>query len=232
MPISKITKSAVIRQAQKPSNPEPGLIWYDTSADVLKQYKNGKFKSVSRAVDGSTLIKNQEGELEVNNGTSLEMRNGKFEVIREFQNFAENYDSDDLSNFYNIDTSGSSSYFQIDSSDSYDGASQSAHLRISGENNPTDSVTLDVSAGDATNLLIAVKANPYDSDDPLQVIVGGEVVYDTTSSSYGSWREISVDISDKTGPIDVEFKGETGYTGDEYDADFWIQFVRARTVIY
>lgn len=90
MPVSKITKTSVLRQSQKPSNPEPGLIWYDTQAEVLKQFKNGSFENVGNSIDGKTITKNQNGELKVNidgdsigknSNDELEVRKPSFEDI-------------------------------------------------------------------------------------------------------------------------------------------------------
>lgn len=39
-------RTGVIRQAQKPSSPSDGLLWYDTQNQVLKQFVNGSFGAV------------------------------------------------------------------------------------------------------------------------------------------------------------------------------------------
>lgn len=62
--VTTIPSKAVVRQAQKPASPEAGLLWYDTQAEVLKQYKNGSFQNVGSSVDGKTIIKNSNGNIQ------------------------------------------------------------------------------------------------------------------------------------------------------------------------
>jgi len=90
MPVSKITKTSVLRQSQKPSNPEPGLIWYDTQAEVLKQFKNGSFENVGNSIDGQTITKNQNGELQVSKPS--------IKIVSNFNNSTENYTSESFNN--------------------------------------------------------------------------------------------------------------------------------------
>lgn len=66
MTVTNIPQKAVVRQSTKPTAPQAGLLWYDTSAKILKQYKDGSFVNVSSNVDGETLNQNQSGELQVN----------------------------------------------------------------------------------------------------------------------------------------------------------------------
>jgi len=63
--VTNIPQKSVVRQSTKPTAPQAGLLWYDTSADVLKQFKNGSFQTVGNSIDNQTIGKNQNGEIQV-----------------------------------------------------------------------------------------------------------------------------------------------------------------------
>jgi len=81
----------VVRQSDIPSNPIDGLLWYDTQAEVLKQYKNGSFQNVGNSIDKDTIQKNANGQIEVGypfkiNLLDLSNGQGDWTVTREDNN--------------------------------------------------------------------------------------------------------------------------------------------------
>jgi len=81
----------VVRQSDIPSNPIDGLLWYDTQAEVLKQYKNGSFQTVGNSIDKDTIQKNANGQIEVGypfkiNLLDLSNGQGDWTVTREDNN--------------------------------------------------------------------------------------------------------------------------------------------------
>lgn len=62
--VTSIPSKAIRRQPQKPTSPQDGLLWYDTQAEVLKQFKNGSFQNVGVSPDELTVRINDNGKLE------------------------------------------------------------------------------------------------------------------------------------------------------------------------
>jgi len=195
MAISKISKSAVIRQSKKPSSPTEGLLWYDTQAEVLKQYKNGSFENVSSSVDGKTIIKNSNGNIQTAPNIT---------IIGDFEN----------------NSMGKWSNFSVDNAN---GGAESSdyYLFDSIENIQTTSRNADFTGVNKLEFYYRIDPRDFNqyqgtSNSKIRCEIGNNTVFTQSLGNTTNWIKVLVDTSNISGSKTVKLIGDNSNSSSDF----------------
>jgi len=197
--VTSIPSKAIVRQSTKPTSPEEGLLWYDTSAEVLKQFKNGSFANVGASVDGTTIIKDKNGNIRVNKpGT---------DIIGDFESSLGDWIDTSLGGNASLSTNqahrGSQSV-KLDATDTFD------------DPNAAIEITTDFSGRETLIIWLYVSSLSFNTNWDF-VSIDGTGYVKRGDPSTNQWDKFEIDISSMSGDHTIEI--HHGHDGVAYTDD-------------
>lgn len=181
--VTQIPQKAVVVSATKPTAPFEGLLWRDTSNDVLKQYNGNKFVSVQTSPDGVTIQQNSNGNLVVAKPSN--------ELVGIFENGQDGWSESQ---------STATSSVTLSTNQAFEG---SQSLRLQNGSTASQEVTQDFNVDGVSKFVTYIYADLVASNIRLYVDGNKEV---EILSATNSWNRYEVDLSSYSGTVTFEYQ--------------------------
>jgi len=202
-----LQKQFVVISSTQPTATFEGKLWRDTSTGTLKQWDGSSWVAVQTSPDGVTLIKNQNGNLQV----------APTRVVADFENDLGDWTIDIIDNTNDDADNGRSGTF------SYNG-SYSCCLYARKVN---DFALVNIYASfDFTDYdVLKAFVYPTTQDGDAEIQIDGSQEVNINYITADAWNEIVIDISSMTGVHEIKFIGEDSDSNDNRGPSYYFDYL-------